>query len=103
MFRLEYHSSSSSPSPITLLRALLFHGKIRWTNFTSSLLTRSRRFLVADRTFLVPVIDVELLEALVELETVWAVLFSTLGSGAAGMVGEEPATDDLSGIIKFKN
>ena len=103
MFRLEYHSSSSSPSPITLLRALLFHGKIRWTNFTSSLLTRSRRFLVADRTFFVPVVDVELLEALVELETVWAVLFSTLGSGEAGMVGEEPATDDLSGIIKFKN
>ena len=50
-----------------------------------------------------PVIDVELLEALVELETVWAVLFSTLGSEVAGMVGEEPATDDLSGIIKFKN
>jgi len=92
MFRLEYHSSSSSPSPITLLRALLFHGKIRWTNFTSSLLTRSRRFLVADRTFFVPVIDVELL---VELETVWAVLFSILGSGVAGMVGAEPATDDL--------
>jgi len=97
MFRLEYHSSSSSPSPITLLRALLFHGKIRWTNLTSSLLNRSRRFRVADRTFLVPVIDVELLEELVEFETVWAVLFSTLGSGVAGIgVGwAEPATDDL--------
>jgi len=95
MFRLEYHSSSSSPSPITLLRALLFHGKILWTNFTSSLLTRSRRFRVADRTFFVPVIDVELLEELVELETAWSVLFSTLGSGVARMVGTEPATDDL--------
>ena len=86
---------------MTLLRALLFHGKIRCTNFTSSLLTRSRRFLVADRTFFVPVIDVEL----VELETAWAVLFSTLGSGGAGMVGVvvEPATDDLYGIIKFEN
>ena len=105
MFRLEYHSSSSSPSPITLLRALLFHGKIRWTNLTSSLLNRSRRFRVADRTFLVPVIDVELLEELVEFETVWAVLFSTLGSGVAGIgVGwAEPATDDLSGIIKYEN
>ena len=102
MLRLvEYHSSSSSPSPITLLRALLFHGKILWTNFTSNLLTRSKRFLVADRTFFVPVIDVELV---VELETVWAVLFSTLGSGTAtGMVGAEPATDDLPGIIKLKN
>ena len=49
-----------------------------------------------------PVIDVELLEELVELETAWAVLFSTLGSGVAGMVEVvEPATDDLSGIINF--
>ena len=72
---------------------------------TSSLLNRSRRFRVADRTFLVPVIDVELLEELVEFETVWAVLFSTLGSGVAGIgVGwAEPATDDLSGIIKYEN
>ena len=96
MLRFEYHSSSSSPSPITLLRALLFQGKIRWTNFTKSLLARSRRFRVADRTFFVPVVVVELLEELVELERVWvAVLFSTLGSGG------EPATNGLSGIITF--
>ena len=96
MLRFEYHSSSSSPSPITLLRALLFHGKIRWTNFTKSLLTLSRRFRVADRTFFVPVVVVELLEELVELERV-VVLFSTLGSGG------EPATNGLSGIITFLN
>ena len=96
MLRFEYHSSSSSPSPITLLRALLFHGKILWTNFTKSLLMRSRRFRVADRTFFVPVVVVELLEELVELERVWVVvLFSTLGSGG------EPATNGLSGIITF--
>ena len=94
MLSFEYHSSSSSPSPITLLRALLFQGKIRWTNFTKSLLTLSRRFRVADRTFFVPVVVVELLEELVELERV-VVLFSTLGSG------EEPATNGLSGIITF--
>ena len=100
-----YHSSSSSPSPITLLRALLFQGKILWTNLTSSLLTRSRRFRVAERTFFVPVaVAVELVDELVELERV-AVLFSTLfASGAMGIAEEgEPATDDLSGIIRLKN
>ena len=99
-----YHSSSSSPSPITLLRALLFQGKILWTNLTSNLLTRSRRFRVAERTFFVPVTDVvELVDELVELEIV-DVLFSTLfDSGAVGTGDGEPATDDLSGIIRLKN
>ena len=57
-----------------------------WTNLTSNLLTRSRRFRVAERTFFVPVTDVvELVEELVELETV-AELFSTLfDAGAAGI------------------
>ena len=86
IFGLDYHSSSSSPSPITLLRALLFQGKILWTNLTSSLLTRSRRFRVAERTFFVPVTDaVELVDEMVELAIV-AELFSTLfDSGAVGI------------------
>ena len=52
-----------------------------------------------------PVTDVvELVDELVELERV-AVLFSTLfASGAVGIAEEgEPATDDLSGIIKLEN
>ena len=104
IFGLDYHSSSSSPSPITLLRALLFQGKILWTNLTSSLLTRSRRFRVAERTFFVPVTDVvELVDELVELEIV-AERFSTLfNSGAVGIGDGEPATDDLSGIIRLEN
>ena len=104
IFGLDYHSSSSSPSPITLLRALLFQGKILWTNLTSNLLTRSRRFRVAERTFFVPVTDVvELEDELVELEIV-AELFSTLfDSGAVGTGDGEPATDDLSGIIRLED
>ena len=51
-----------------------------------------------------PVTDVvELVDELVELEIV-AVLFSTLfDSGAVGTGDGEPATDDLSGIIRLKN
>ena len=51
-----------------------------------------------------PVTDVvELVDELVELEIV-AELFSTLfDSGAVGIGDGEPATDDLSGIIKLEN
>ena len=51
-----------------------------------------------------PVTDVvELVDELVELEIV-AVLFSTLfDSGAVGSGDGEPATDDLSGIIRLEN
>ena len=51
-----------------------------------------------------PVTDVvELVDELVELEIV-AELFSTLfDSGAVGIGDGEPATDDLSGIIRLEN
>ena len=56
------HSSSSSPSPITLRLALLFQGNILYTNLTITLLDTSSRLRTEDNSLLVPSTVVELSE-----------------------------------------